>query len=273
MKPDRSAVLKFEDRTSFLYLEQRAIRKQDDAVVAENEEGTLPIPAAALGVLMLGPGTSITQQAVMALSQCGCPIAWVGEEGVRLYGFGQPLSGDTRLAERQALLCAHEVTRADAARQLYGRRFGVEAKGISIEQMRGMEGGITAARYSELASAAGAEWSGRETDLPWDELDEANRALSAAHACLYAVSAAAVLSQGLNPALGLIHRGDPWSLAFDMADLYKLSLAAPTAFAEAAKGGGQLESRTREAMRDAFRKERLMEKLIADLKAMFGGGK
>lgn len=270
MKPSRKSLPLYTDRTSYLYLEKVKVTKLDSGLAAINEaEDILPIPAARLGVLMLGPGCSLTQQAASVLSECACPLAWVGEEGVRLYGFGQPLSGDMTLAERQAVVTADSTLRLAAARRLFSLRFGTHSSIASLDELRGMEGGMTAVAYQDLAAKAGLTWEGRQTGIPWSQQDPANRALSAAHSCLYPLAASAILALGLHPGLGLIHRGDPWSLAFDLADLHKLSLAAPLAFKEAAKGGGRLEQRTREAMRDAFRKEKVMEQLMKQAIALY----
>lgn len=263
MKPLRKALPLYTDRTSFLYLEKVKVTRLDSGLAAINEEeDRLPIPAARLGVLMLGPGCSLTQQAAAVLSECACPLAWVGEEGVRLYSFGQPLSGDTSLAERQAIVTANPELRTEAARRIFSLRFGTRPAKATVEELRGMEGSLTGEAYLRLAAEAGIVWERRQTERTWKEQDPANRALSAAHSCLYPLAASAILALGLHPGLGLIHRGNPWSLAFDLADMHKLSLAAPLAFREAAKGTGSLERRVREAMRDAFRKEKTMEQLM-----------
>ena len=49
----------------------------------------------------------------------------------------------------------------------------------------------------------------------------ANRALSAANACLYGVCHAAIVSAGYCAALGFVHTGKMLSFVYDVADLYK----------------------------------------------------
>jgi hypothetical protein len=57
---------KFRDGLSYLYLEHGRIEQQDQAVAYYTQEGVVAIPAAALGVLMLGPGTTITHAAIVS---------------------------------------------------------------------------------------------------------------------------------------------------------------------------------------------------------------
>jgi CRISPR-associated protein Cas1 len=63
-------------------------------------------PTAAISVLLLGPGTSITHAAVKVLAESGCSMVWTGEDVTRCYAQG---TGETRKAchlLRQAELCS-----------------------------------------------------------------------------------------------------------------------------------------------------------------------
>jgi len=84
---------KFRDRLSFLYLEHVRIDRQDNAIAAHDASGVIPIPVAALAVLMLGPGTNITHAAISVLADNNCLVIWCGEENVRFYSSGM---GGTR---------------------------------------------------------------------------------------------------------------------------------------------------------------------------------
>ena len=55
---------KLRDSLSYLYLERCRIEQKHKAVEFIDQEGRTMIPAAALSVLLLGPGTSITHAAV-----------------------------------------------------------------------------------------------------------------------------------------------------------------------------------------------------------------
>ncbi len=257
-KPLRDLVGRWEDREPFIYLDKCHVHRKDLAIVAVNEEGEIQIPAAQIGVLMLGPGTSATQPALQALGECGCPVAWTGMNGVRLYSFSQPLSGSTVRLERQARLWVDPVRRREAARHWLELRFGEPIPGQTLDEIRGQEGLRMATAYARAAETRGRAWSGRQTDRPWEEQDDLNRALSIAMASLYAVAGAAVLGMGLAPGLGLLHGGDPFSFVYDVADRFRLSLAVPVAFDHAAEGEGAV----RAAMGETLREDQTMRQML-----------
>jgi len=87
----------FCDGLSYLYVEHAVVGQEHGAVVVYRAEETVAVPVAALGVLLLGPGTTISHAAVKTLCDRGCSILWVGEEGCRFYGSGL---GETRSSAR-----------------------------------------------------------------------------------------------------------------------------------------------------------------------------
>lgn len=56
-KPDLHALPTISDRMTFIYLEHCKVSRENGAVTATNLDGTVYIPAAAITVLLLGPGT------------------------------------------------------------------------------------------------------------------------------------------------------------------------------------------------------------------------
>jgi CRISPR-associated protein Cas1 len=75
---------------------------------------------------------------------------------------------------------------------------------------------------------------------------------------------------GFSPALGFIHSGKQLSFIYDLADLYKMELAVPVAFREAAVGTDDLDRRVRLSLRDAFRETNFMARVAKDLLSIFG---
>ena len=109
----------------------------------------------------------------------------------------------------------------------------------------------------------GVKWKGRRYDQnEWDAADIPNRCLSAATACLYGVTEAAVLAAGYAPAIGFVHTGKPLSFVYDIADIVKFDSVVPSAFKIAAGNPNNPERKVRLACRDAFRETRLLDKLI-----------
>ncbi|MHB1007510.1 MAG: type I-E CRISPR-associated endonuclease Cas1e [Chloroflexota bacterium] len=265
---------KVRDSWSYLYVEHCKIDQEDKAIAIHDDKGVVPVPCAALSVLMLGPGTTIPHAAVRAQAENGCLAFWTGEEGVRFYAQGL---GETRSARnllRQARLWADPKLHLDVVLRMYSLRFGeLLDESLNLRQIRGKEGMRVRAGYAEASRRSGVPWNGRtyQRDL-WGRADPVNRALSAANSCLYGICHAAIVSAGYSPALGFIHTGKMLSFVYDVADLYKMELSVPVAFAETAKGGKDLERRVRLGCRDAFKEQRLLQRVVSDIEVVLGKG-
>lgn len=64
IKPDLKALPQIKDRMTFLYLEHCKINRIDSAITVTDDKGVVHIPAAAISVLLLGPGTNVTHRAM-----------------------------------------------------------------------------------------------------------------------------------------------------------------------------------------------------------------
>lgn len=261
---------RFDDKLTYLYVEHAVIEQHETAIAAHRADGTtIAVPAAALAVLLLGPGTSLTHTAVKTLAENNCQIIWVGEHGVRFYAHGLGGARSSRNLIRQAFLSTQEAARLQVVVRMYCMRFDDKpAADITLQQLRGKEGIRVREAYAVAAREAGIEWRGRRYQRErWDAADPVNRALSAANSCLYGLCHAAILSGGYSAALGFIHTGKQLSFVYDVADLYKAEHTVPVAFRAAADGTADLESRVRRACRDAFRSAKLMERILPDIAA------
>lgn len=258
----------FDDRLSYLYVEHAVVDRQDKAIAVHNADGTTPVPAASLAVLMLGPGTKITHAAVRALADNNCLVVWCGEQGVRFYAEGLGGSRHSRNLLRQARLASDDLTRLQVVVRMYCLRFDEPVDpGLSLQQLRGKEGVRVRQAYADASAATGVPWQGRSYKRDtWDHADPVNRALSAANACLYGLCHAAILSAGYSPAIGFIHTGKQLSFVYDVADLYKAEFTIPIAFAAVAESIGEIERRVRYACRDRFYQQRLMQRILPDIR-------
>lgn len=261
---------KFRDGISYLYIEHGRIEQEAKAIAWYGVDGKVSVPAAALGVLMLGPGTSITHEAIKALADNGCLVNWVGEDSVRFYASG---SGETRSSAnmlRQATLWADPASHLEVVRQMYSMRFpdGLE-EGLTLEQIRGREGVRVRTAYARASKESGVEWRGRSYNRgSWGSSDPINRALSAGAATLYGVCHAAIVSSGYSPAFGFIHTGKLLSFVYDIADLYKAEVMVPAAFRTVAESDQKVETRIRHVLRDTIRESRMLERIVSDLHAL-----
>ena len=269
---DLHVLPKFRDALSFLYLEHGRIDRHENSIAFYDQEGMTPVPASSLAVLMLGPGTRVTHQAVAVLAENNCLVIWCGEENVRFYACGM---GGTRSASpllRQARLASNEITRLEVVTRMYRMRFMEEVDpSLTIEQLRGKEGIRVRETYARVSRETGVPWTGRSYDrLYWRSADPVNRALSAANSCLYGLCHAAILSAGYSPAIGFIHTGKQLSFVYDIADLYKTELTIPLAFKTAADSPPNLERQVRLSLRDIFRETKLVQRVIPDIRLALG---
>lgn len=261
---------KFRDSLSCLYLEHARIDRHEKSIAVHDKDGLTPLPAAALSVLMLGPGTTVTQAAITTLADNNCLVIWCGEENVRFYAAGM---GGTRSAAallRQARLASHEDTRLQVVKRMYYLRFGGPVDdALTVETLRGREGARVRDAYARLSAQTGVEWTGRHYDRGnWADATPVNRALSAANACLYGLAHAAILACGYSPALGFIHTGKQLSFVYDIADLYKIELVLPLAFTLAQEDPPQLERQVRLRCRDLFREHKLIQRIVPDIQTV-----
>src|SRR5579875_2210455 len=220
---DLHTLPKVRDSWSYLYVEHCRVDQEGKAIVLHDAEGRTPVPCAALTLLMLGPGTSITHAAIRTLAENGCLVMWTGEGAVRFYAVGM---GETRSARHlleQARRWADPILRLAVVRRMYSMRFPEPLDDyLSLQQIRGREGIRVREAYARASRATGVPWKGRSYQRDqWGSTDPINRALSAANSCLYGVCHAAIVSAGFSPALGFIHTGKMLSFVYDIADLYK----------------------------------------------------
>ncbi len=271
MARDLSLLPKLRDGLGYLYVEHARIDRDTSAVSIREPDGVTAVPVAALGALLLGPGTTVTHAAVRVLAESGCSVVWVGEAGVRCYAQGTGETRSSRHLQRQVRAWADDRQRMRVVRQMYELRWGEAVPdSLDLQQIRGREGARMRDAYKSLAEATGIEWVGRSYVRDrWDAADLPNRALSAANACLYGICHAAIVSAGYSPALGFIHVGKQLSFVYDVADLYKTELTIPVAFRCAAEGAMGLEGRVRRTLRDAFTERRLLTRIVDDLERLF----
>jgi len=264
-----------KERNSLLWLQYGQVDVLDGALVLIDKEGVRThIPVGGLACLMLEPGTRITHGAVALAAEVGCLIQWVGEGGVRLYSSGQPGGARSDRLLYQARLALDEDLRLKVIRSMYRFRFREEPPARrSIEQLRGIEGVRVRNLYQHFARQYGVAWGKRAYDPEafWDQ-DVVNRCLSVATHCLYGLSEAAILAAGYAPAVGFLHTGKPQSFVYDIADLFKFETVVPIAFQVAAKPGTEPTRTTRHRCRDAFRKTRLLERIIPTIEEVLAAG-
>ena len=269
---DLHALPRVRDSVTYLYIEHCRVEQEAKSITIFDKRGSVAVPCAALTLLLLGPGTSVTHAAMRSLAENGCLVCWTGEGGVRLYAHS---TGETRSARnliRQAALSSDPGLRLGVINRMYRVRFAEELPpDLSLQQLRGREGLRVRSAYARASVESGVAWQGRFYDRgDWRRADPVNRALSTATSALYGICHAAIVATGYSPGLGFIHTGKMLSFVYDIADLYKAELAIPTAFQAVAEGETGIETRVRQACRDAFYRGKLLERIIPDIDRVLG---
>ena len=268
IRPDLQALPQVKDRMTFLYLEHCTLERQDGAITVTDENGVVHLPAAAISVLLLGPGTRVTHRAMELMGDTGVGAVWVGEHGVRYYAHGRPLTTRANLLIRQAELVSNTRKHLDVVRKMYQLRFPDEnVAHLTMQQLRGREGSRVRNVYRAYAKETGVAWNGRVYNPDdFSSGDAVNQALSAGHACLYGLAHAVIVALGCAPGLGFIHVGHERSFVYDIADLYKSEITIPIAFQTAAEAPEDLPAIVRRRVRDAMVSAKILERMVHDIR-------
>ena len=266
---DLTRLPRVEDSISYLYLEHCIIEQEDFSIVAIDEEGRTPIPIASITCLLLGPGTSITHAAIRNITQNGCLIVWCGEQIRKFYAYG---AGETRSSKNlQKQMQLWHDNRLDIVKRMYVIRFPeIKTEGMTLEQLRGLEGVRIKQAYKSSSKMYGIPWYGRSYKIDdIDDSDDINRALTLSHDLLYSICEAVIVSLGYSPAIGFIHTGHMRSFVYDVADFYKAQIAIPAAFEAVKYDKYNLDAAVRRCCRKRFDMYDLLGRIAKDIKMIF----
>ena len=273
-KPGIQALPRIQDRMTFIYLERCKISRDNGAITVREQNGVTSIPAAAISVLLLGPGTDVTHRAMELIGDAGVTVIWVGEHGVRYYAYGRALTSHSTLLLRQAQLVSNEKKHIQVARMMYQMRFPNEdVSKLTMQQLRGREGSRIRSLYREQSKKWNVAWDQRKyKPEDFESGDLVNKSLSAGNACLYGLAHAVICALGCSPGLGFVHVGHELSFVYDIADLYKAEVTIPIAFELAAGEVEDIGSATRRRLRDELRKGHILERMVHDIKFLLSDG-
>nr|AXC59752.1 CRISPR-associated protein [Vibrio vulnificus] len=276
VKVTRESLPQVKDKYPFIYLERGRLEIDDSSVKwIDADANIVPIPVATINTLLLGPGTSVTHDAIKTATAANCSICWVGEDSLLFYAAGFLPTADTRNLKKQMLLAASEESALKVARMMFAKRFpDADLEDKTLKSMMGMEGNRVKALYQQKAEQYGVGWRGRQfTPGKFSLSDLTNQIMTASNAALYGILCSAIHSMGYSPHIGFIHSGSPLPFVYDMADLYKEHLCIDLAFSLTRDMAGHYD---KHKVSDAFRKRvismDLLQQVSSDINELMGGG-
>jgi len=233
VKVTRESLPQVKDKYPFIYLERGRLEIDDSSIKwIDASNNVVPMPVATLNALLLGPGTTITHDAVRTAAAANCAVCWVGEDSLLFYAAGFLPTADTRNLKKQIELSADPKKSIEVARRMFARRFpDADLKDKTLQEMMGMEGNRVRATYQAKAEQYQVGWKGRSfTPGKFETSDLTNQILTSTNAALYGILCSGVHSMGYSPHIGFIHSGSPLPFVYDLADLYKEHLCIDLAF-------------------------------------------
>jgi len=274
IKVTHDTLPQIKDRYPFLYLERGRLEIDDSSVKWIDSEGeVIRLPIATISTLLLGPGTSVTHEAIKVMAAANCTVCWVGEDSLLFYAVGNSPTANTRNLRRQMQTACDKEKALSVARRMFARRFpDADLSHKTLKEMMGMEGYRVRSLYEKKAEQYNIGWKGRSFVPGKMELsDITNQILTSCNAALYGILASCIYSMGYSPHIGFIHSGSPLPFVYDMADLYKEKLCIDLAFKLTLDLAGQYNKyRVSSEFRQLVIDMDLLEKINPDIEEMLG---
>lgn len=280
-----SAKVPYADRAGLLYLARGALTARDGTLAFEQgsatgadalSPGDYAIPLQGVSMVLLGPGSTVSHDALRLLAHARTALAAVGEDGVRLYTAPPMIPDRSGLARLQARIWADDDLRIMTARRMYALRLGEVLPHRDLDVLRGIEGARMKETYALWAGRIGAAWHGRRYDRrnP-NAADLPNQALNHAASAVEAAAAIAVSATATIPQLGFIHEDPGQSFVLDIADLYRDKVTIPCAFKAARRceeaPAENIERVTRRMTGRTLSEDKIIPEMIERIKAVIEG--
>lgn len=259
----RDTLPRVSDKYPFIYLERGRLEIDDSSIKWIDSNGNcIRLPVATINCLLLGPGTSVTHEAVKVAAAANCGVCWVGEDSLLFYAAGFTPTATTRNLLRQARLAMDEKKSLAVAKKMFSSRFsGVNLENKNIKELMAMEGLRMRELYVQKAEQYGVGWKGRKYEPGKFELsDLTNQILTSTNAALYGILCSCVHSLGYSPHIGFVHSGSPLPFVYDLADLYKAEFTVDLAFSLTLSMAGTYD---KYLVGDAFRQRVIDRNLLS----------
>lgn len=271
------ARIPYADRHGLMGLSRGKLFVEDGTlrfICAKSDEldaGNYAIPYQNVSMILLGPGSTVSHDALRILARHGVLLAAVGEGGVKYYTAPPMGQGHSNVARSHAVLWANEKKRIEVARKMYALRFSMITTHHNINILRGIEGGRMKNAYKILAERYRIPWKGRRYNRSNPNgADIPNQAINHAATVVECAADIAVAAIGALPPLGFIHEDSSNAFTLDIADLYRTEITIPLAFrcaSQALKNTRlSIERLVRQEAAKDFKRFKLIPKMIEHIK-------
>lgn len=226
----RLPIVNSDCRLPFEYIEHAKVLVKNGNVVALSETGTEQINCALHGALLLGPGSSITHEAVVTINAANCIIQWCGNDGLSMYSATLSSTYSMRNAATQINKIASN--RFKLWNKMLQMRPEIDPF-IPTNKWRELlliEAASMKKLYEAESRKYGLIWNGRIAkfkDMP--EADTVNRTLTLCNCALYSIATSVILARGFIPTVAVIHASGATPMAYDLADMVKAKSSIPFA--------------------------------------------
>ena len=193
-----------DDRVTFIYIEHAKINRQDSAITVTDQRGIVRIPAAMVGVLLLGPGTDISHRAVELIvtpvpEYCGsASVAFV----IMLMEIA---SAFYAILEKRQSLSQYTFSTCGCTQNVSVRFPDEDVSTLTMQQLRGREGARIRRPIAFIQENITYIGTSENTIRRILNRTPVNQALSAANVALYGIVHSVIVAIGMSPGLGFIH--------------------------------------------------------------------
>lgn len=265
---------KIRERYPFIYLEHGRLEIDDSSIKwISAEKEVFRIPAATISTLLLGPGTTLTHEAVKILATLNTTVCWVGDDSLMFYAVGQTPTAKTSNLKKQLELAADPDASLAVAKRMFLYRFpDSKLRNKKLKDLMVMEGARVQMCYFELAEKYLVLWKGRKyVPGEFEVSDLTNQLITACNTALYALVSSVIHALGFSPRIGFVHSGSPLPFVYDIADLYKEYIVFDLAFSLTAELGGEYDRKlVLERFRERVIESNFMKRCPEDIMTVLG---
>lgn len=232
----------YSARLPIYYVEHAVLGLRKGQVTVFTKAIVETLPVASIAVLMIGPGCSVSAEAIKTAALRGCIVCFSGGGGIPVFANTVAYRAPRNKLE-QARLFLDPDRRLATAKKLMESRSDVIRKWTSLPPLHLADIEATSdltslmlleARWAKSAYAFCTRRNGPMAGLHGDKR---GTPLALLNHFLYSVAMGACLHMGYDPNLGVIHgenRGG--GLVFDLADIWKPAITLELSFISNAAG-------------------------------------